>query len=79
MAERDDELMQLKARVAELEARPSSSDLEWLKNSNVFKRAELATSPTFIRLNAIIVLGGIFVIFICPLLYLFITKRMMGM
>lgn len=73
MAERDDELTQLKARVAELEARPSA-ELDWLKNSNVFKRAELATSRAFIRLNAFIVLGGIFVIFICPLLYVLIMK-----
>ena len=77
MSDRDTELEQLKARVAELEARPSAGDLEWLRKSNVFKRAEMACNPTFVRWNAIIVLGGIFLIFICPLLYLFVTKRLM--
>ncbi|MBC7603149.1 MAG: hypothetical protein H7255_10900 [Ramlibacter sp.] len=74
MSDRDTELEQLKARVAELEAQPQSNDLEWLRTSNVFKRAELATNPTFLRWNAIIVLGGIALFFGIPILHLILSK-----
>ena len=75
MAERDAEIAELKARIASLEARPATTDLDWLRNSNVFKRAELATSPAFMRLNKIIVLGGIFLIFVCPFIYMVATGK----
>ena len=78
MADRNDELMQLKARVAELEARPAGPDLEWLRNSSVFKRAERATRPAFIRLNAIIVLGGMALFFGIPIIYLIFDKLKNG-
>lgn len=74
MSDRDAELEQLKARVAELEARPQADDFTWLRTSNVFKRAELATSPTFLRWNAIIVVGGIALFFGIPILYLMFSK-----
>lgn len=65
MAERDDELMLLKARVAELEARPSATDLDWLKNSNVWRRAQFATSPGWVRFNVtgIAVGWGLFILY----------------
>lgn len=65
MAERDDELTQLKARVAELEARPSSGDLDWLKNSHVWRRAQFAASPGWVRFNVIgIAIGwGLFILY----------------
>jgi hypothetical protein len=77
MAEQDPQISKIEARITELEARPSAGDLDWLKNSNTFKRAEIATSPAFIRLNAIIVFGGIGLFFIVPILYLFVTNRFM--
>ena len=57
MADRDTEIAELKAQIAALEARPSGADLEWLKNSNVWKRAELAASPRWLKANAIFVLS----------------------
>ena len=65
MAERDDELTQLKARVAELEARPSAGDLDWLKNSHVWRRAQFAASPGWVRFNVIgIAIGwGAFILY----------------
>ncbi len=59
MADRDTEIAELKARIAALEARPSAADLEWLKTSNVWKRAEMAANPRWLKANAIIVWGGI--------------------
>ena len=59
MAERDTEIDELKARIVELEARPSASDLDWLKQSNVWKRAEFAASPGWFKFNVI----GLMVIF----------------
>ena len=35
-----DEIAELKARIADLEARPSAGDLDWLKNSHTFKYQE---------------------------------------
>ena len=45
MAERDTEILALKAQIAALEARPTSTDLDWLKNSEVWKRAEFNAQP----------------------------------
>jgi hypothetical protein len=53
MPERDLEVSELKARIAELESRPTTSDLNWLKNSNVWKRAEFAASPKWLKINLI--------------------------
>ena len=53
MAERDAEIAALKAQIAALEARPSAQDLDWLKTSNVWKRAELAASPGWLKLNVV--------------------------
>ena len=58
MAERDPEISRLEARIAELEARPSAGDLDWLKNSNVWRRAQFATSLGWVRFNVIGVAGG---------------------
>ena len=78
MSDRDTELEQLKARVAELEAQPQSNDLDWLRKSNVFKRAELATSPTFLRWNAIIVGIFFFLVFGIPLILVVADKLRRG-
>ena len=53
MAERDAEIAELKARIASLEARPATTDLDWLKNSSSFQLAEKMTSPQT-RRNGII-------------------------
>jgi hypothetical protein len=58
MAERDTEIAELKARIAALEARPSAGDLDWLKTSNVWKRAEFAASPGWLKFNVIGVCCG---------------------
>ena len=63
MTERDTEIEELKARIAELEARPQDNDFEWLKQSNVWKRAEFAASPGWFKFNVIglvIIFGGLF-------------------
>lgn len=64
MADRDTEIAELKARIAALEARPSAGNLDWLKTSNVWKRAEMAANPRWIKANTIIVLGGFAAFFI---------------
>jgi hypothetical protein len=72
MTERDFEVSELKARIAELEARPTKSDLDWLKNSNVWKRAEFAASPGWLKLNIIgiaIIWGGIILFFAIGILH----------
>lgn len=74
MSDNELEIDQLKARIAELEARPQPSDLEWLRNSNSFKRAERATSPEILKLNRQIVLGGIFGFFAMAILSVFISS-----
>ena len=63
MAERDIEIADLKARIADLEARPTAQDIDWLKNSNVWRRAELAASPQWFKVNLLImaVLLGILI------------------
>lgn len=58
MPERDTEIAELKARIADLESRPDNGDLAWLKNSNVWKRAEFAASPGWFKFNAIGVAVG---------------------
>lgn len=58
MAERDTDIAELKARIASLEARPSTTDLEWVKNSNTWKLAQFATSPGWIKFNVIGVAAG---------------------
>jgi hypothetical protein len=61
MADRDTEIAELKARIAALEARPSAGDLDWLKKSNVWKRAEFAASPGWLKFNVIglaVIFGG---------------------
>lgn len=76
MADRDTEIAQLKAQIAALEARPGGADLEWLKNSNVWKRAELAASPRWLKANVIfvsIIWGG----FIVDFLYV-VYRRLHG-
>lgn len=55
MAERDTEIDELKARIAELEARPIAEDLDWLKNSDVWKRAQFAASPGWRNANIIFI------------------------
>lgn len=67
MAEHDDELTMLKARVAELEARPSTTDLDWLKNSQVWKRAEFAVSPIWTKINLLFIGIVFFLIVGAPL------------
>jgi hypothetical protein len=65
MAERDFEVSELKARIAELEARPTKSNLDWLKNSNVWKRAEFAASPKWLKMNLIGIgtIWGLFILY----------------
>ncbi|MBA3895933.1 MAG: hypothetical protein H0X36_02085 [Sphingomonadaceae bacterium] len=61
MAERDTEIAELKARIADLEARPSPGDLDWLKSSHVWKRAQFAASPGWLKFNVIgvaVIWGG---------------------
>lgn len=53
MAERDTEIAELKARIASLEARPSTTNLDWVKNSNTWKLAQFASSPGWIKFNVI--------------------------
>ena len=55
MAERDTEIDELKARIVELEARPPAGDLDWLKQSNVWKRAEFAASSGWFKANVVFV------------------------
>lgn len=45
MADRDTEIAELKARIADLEARPSAGDLDWLKDSHTFKYQEALHNP----------------------------------
>ena len=59
MPERDTEIDELKARIAELEARPQAGDFEWLRQSNVWKRAEFAASPGWFKFTVV----GVMVIF----------------
>lgn len=66
MTERDTEIDELKARVAELEARPTADDLEWLKQSNTWKRAEFTASPGWLKFNVIgvsVIWGFVILIF----------------
>ena len=58
MAERDAEIARLEARIAALEARPIADDLDWLKNSDVWKRAKFAASPGWRNANIIFVFIG---------------------
>ena len=58
MAERDAEIAELKARIASLEARPATTDLDWVKNSHVWKRAQFAASPGWLKFNVIGVAVG---------------------
>ena len=53
MPDCDSELAQLRARVAELEARPAAADMDWFKNSNVWKIAQFASSTGWIKFNVI--------------------------
>ena len=64
MAERDAEIAELKAKVAALEARPVNTDLDWLKNSHVWKRAQFAASPGWVKFNVIgvAVIWGVFIL-----------------
>lgn len=67
MDERDTEIAELKARIADLEARPGADDLSWLKNSNVWKRAEFAASPKWLKANVVFVgllWGGFVLVFV---------------
>ena len=67
MAERDTEIDELKARIVELEARPPAGDLDWLKQSNVWKRAEFAASPGWLKFNVIglmVIFGGFIAYFV---------------
>ena len=67
MAERDAEIAELKARISDLEARPDTGDLAWLKNSNVWKRAEFAASPGWLKANVVfvgVIWGGFILAFI---------------
>ena len=67
MAERDTEIAELKARIASLEARPTGTDLDWLKKSNTWKIAEFATSPGWIKFNVIgiaLIFGSFFLAFV---------------
>lgn len=68
MAERDTEIAELKARIASLEARPATTDLDWAKNSNTWKIAQFASSPGWIKFNVIGVAVG-WGIFILALIY----------
>ena len=66
-----DEIAELKARIADLEARPSAGDLDWLKNSNVWKRAQFAASPGWLTANVIfvgLIWGGIILTFVIGIL-----------
>ncbi len=71
MAERDTEIDELKARIAALEARPSAGDLNWLKNSHVWKRAQFAASPGWLKFNVVgvaVIWGGFILYYIIGVL-----------
>ena len=64
MAERDAEIAELKARIASLEARPATTDLDWVKNSNAWKIAQFASSPGWIKFNVIGIAVGFGIFFL---------------
>ena len=67
MAERDTEIAELKARIASLEERPATTDMDWLKNSHVWKRAQFAASPGWLKFNVIgiaVIWGALILTFI---------------
>jgi hypothetical protein len=70
MADQNAEILKLEARIVELEARPAATDLDWLKNSHVWKRAEFAANPTLNRILLAVVLG----IFILAVLVMLMPK-----
>lgn len=78
MAERDAELADLRAKVAMLEARSPSTDLDWLKNSEVWKRAEYNARPIWRYLIRGFVAFMFFCILGIPIIYLIIDKLRYG-
>lgn len=76
MADRNTEIDELKARIVELEARPPSSDLDWLKQSSVWKRAEFAASPGWLKFNVIavaVIWGFIILIFVLGVVHHYLS------
>lgn len=71
MAERDDEIAELRQRIIQLEDRPAAPDLEWLQTSDVWKRAQFAASPKWLKANVIFV-GLILSFFVGSIIYSFI-------
>ena len=68
MADRDTEILALKAQIAALEARPPAGDLDWLKNSRVMRRAEFAVSPFWMKVNVLFIAFILFILVGVPVI-----------